>query len=74
MNFASRTVVIAAGLSPALPKQAHPRARPHGSARRHRIRAGCRGQAEIEAESVAYIPATHAGFTTAAYSLGYVAH
>jgi hypothetical protein len=36
--------------------------------------AGCRGQAEIEAESVAYIICHTSGLTTAAYSLGYVAH
>jgi hypothetical protein len=35
---------------------------------------GCRGQAEIEAESVAYILCQSAGLTTAAYSFGYVAH
>ena len=36
--------------------------------------AGCRGRAEIEAESVAYIVCHAAGLTTAAYSFGYVAH
>ena len=36
--------------------------------------AGCRGQAEIEAESVAYIICQAAGLTAAAYSFGYVAH
>ena len=35
---------------------------------------GCRGRAEIEAESVAYIICQAAGLTTAAYSFGYVAH
>jgi hypothetical protein len=36
--------------------------------------AGCRGQAEIEAESVAYILCQTAGLTTAPYSFDYVAH
>jgi hypothetical protein len=35
---------------------------------------GCRGAAEIEAESVAYILCRAAGLTTAGYSFGYVAH
>ena len=35
---------------------------------------GCRGRAEIEADSVAYIVCHAAGLTTAAYSFGYVAH
>lgn len=35
--------------------------------------AGCRGRAEVEAESVAYIVCQAAGLTTAAYSFGYVA-
>ena len=34
----------------------------------------CRGRAEIEAESVAYIICQAAGLTTADYSFGYVAH
>lgn len=41
---------------------------------RTKYAAGCRGQAEIEAESVAYIICQTAGLTTAAYSFGYVAH
>jgi hypothetical protein len=36
--------------------------------------AGCRGRAEIEAESVAYSLCQSAGLTTAVYSFGYVAH
>jgi hypothetical protein len=36
--------------------------------------AGCRGRAEIEAESVAYSVCRAAGLTTAAYTFGYVAH
>ena len=35
---------------------------------------GCRGQAEIEAESVAYIVCSAADLSTTAYSFGYVAH
>jgi hypothetical protein len=35
---------------------------------------GCRGRAEVEAESVAYIVCQAAGLTTAAYSFGYVAN
>jgi hypothetical protein len=34
---------------------------------------GCRGRAEVEAESVAFILCQAAGLTTAAYSFGYVA-
>jgi hypothetical protein len=34
---------------------------------------GCRGRAEVEAESVAYIVCQAVGLTTAAYSFGYVA-
>jgi hypothetical protein len=34
---------------------------------------GCRGRAEVEAESVAYITCRAAGLTTAPYSFGYVA-
>lgn len=34
---------------------------------------GCRGRAEVEAESVAYIVCQAAGLTTAAYIFGYVA-
>ena len=36
--------------------------------------AGCRGTAEIEAQSVAYILCHTAGLVSAAYSFGYVAH
>ena len=35
---------------------------------------GCRGRAEIEAESVAYLVCHHAGLTTDNYSFAYVAH
>jgi hypothetical protein len=34
---------------------------------------GCRGRAEVEAESVAFIVCQAAGLTTGAYSFGYVA-
>ena len=36
--------------------------------------AGCRGTAEVEAESVAYIICHTAGLRSGAYSFGYVAH
>jgi hypothetical protein len=40
----------------------------------HDIRAmGCRGRLEVEAESVAYVVCSHAGMSTAGYSLSYVA-
>jgi hypothetical protein len=35
--------------------------------------AACRGQAEVEAESIAYLITTHAGLDSAAYSVPYVA-
>jgi hypothetical protein len=74
-NFASRTVTIAPHLSAAqaVKTLAHELAHVtmhNGS----EYAAGCRGQTEIEAESVAYILCHTAGLTTAGYSLGYVAH
>lgn len=35
---------------------------------------GCRGQAEVEAESIAYVVAAAAGLDTASYTVPYVAH
>ena len=35
---------------------------------------GCRGQAEVEAESIAYVVAAAAGLDTAGYTVPYVAH
>jgi hypothetical protein len=35
---------------------------------------GCRGRAEIEAESVAYLVCHHAGLATDNYTFAYVAH
>jgi IrrE N-terminal-like domain len=74
-NFATRTVTIAPHLSPAqacktLAHELAHTALHNGS----EYAAGCRGQAEIEAESIAYIVCQTAGLTTAAYSFGYVAH
>lgn len=36
--------------------------------------AGCRGRAEVEAESVAYLVAAHYGLDTSSYTFGYVAN
>jgi antirestriction protein ArdC len=74
-NFATRTVTTAGHLSPAqaVKTLAHELAHiamHNGS----EYATGCRGQAEIEAESVAYIICQSAGLTTATYSFGYVAH
>jgi hypothetical protein len=74
-NFAARTVTIAEHLAAAqacktLAHELAHTALHDGS----EYAMGCRGRAEIEAESVAYIVCHAAGLTTAAYSFGYVAH
>lgn len=74
-NFATRTVTVAPDLSAAQAAKtlAHELAHVtlHDGAE---YATGCRGRAEIEAESVAYIVCQTAGLTTAAYSFGCVAH
>jgi hypothetical protein len=74
-NFDHRTVTVAPHLSPAqaaktLAHELAHTAMHNGS----EYVAGCRGQTEIEAESVAYIICQAAGLTTSQYSFGYVAH
>jgi antirestriction protein ArdC len=73
-NFATRTVTVADHLSPAqgCKTLAHELAHTclHDGTE---YAMGCRGQAEVEAESVAFILCQAAGLTTAAYSFGYVA-
>jgi hypothetical protein len=74
-NFATRTVTVAPHLSAARAAKTHAHELAHVTMHNGREYAtGCRGQAEIEAESVAYILCSAAGFTTAGYSFGYVAH
>jgi len=73
-NFTSRTVTVADHLSPAQAAKTLAHELGHvllydGS----EYAAGCRGRAEVEAESVAYIVCQAAGLTAAAYSFGYVA-
>jgi hypothetical protein len=73
-NFATRTVTVAAHLSPA--QAAKTLAHELGHAVCHtgmEYATGCRGRAEVEAESVAFIVCRAAGLMTAAYSFGYVA-
>lgn len=74
-NFASRAVTIAAHLSQAQAVKTLAHELAHVTMHNGtEYAAGCRGQAEIEAESVAYIVCSAAGLTTAGYSFGYVAH
>ena len=74
-NFATRTVTVAAHLSAAQAAKTLAHELVHVTMHNGTEYAtGCRGQAEIEAESVAYILCQAAGLTTAAYSFGYVAH
>lgn len=73
-DFASRTVTVAEHLSPA--QAAKTLAHELTHVRLHdgtEYALGCRGRAEVEAESVAYVVCQAAGLTTAAYSFGYVA-
>jgi hypothetical protein len=73
-NFATRTVTVAVHLSAA--QAAKTLAHELGHVLLHdgtEYAGGCRGRAEVEAESVAYIVCQAAGLTTAAYSFGYVA-
>lgn len=73
-NYATRAVTVAAHLSPAgaCKTLAHELAHCclHDGTE---YAMGCRGRAEVEAESVAYVLCQAAGLTTAAYSFGYVA-
>jgi antirestriction protein ArdC len=74
-DFASKLVTVALHLSPA--QAAKTLAHELAHTQMHdgtEYAAGCRGRAEIEAESVAYIICHTAGLTTAGYSFGYVAH
>src|SRR5207248_4311950 len=74
-NFADRTVTVAAHLSPAQGAKTLAHELAHVAMHTGTEYAtGCRGQAEVEAESVAYILCQAAGLTTAAYSFGSVAH
>jgi uncharacterized protein DUF955 len=73
-NFATRTVTVASQLSPA--QAVKTLAHDLGHCLLHdgtEYAAGCRGRAEVEAESVAYSVCQAAGLTAAAYSFGYVA-
>ncbi len=74
-NFAARLVTIEKGLSAAqaVKTLAHELAHVllHTGVE---YATGCRGRAEVEAESVAYIVSQTAGLAAAGYSFGYVAH
>lgn len=73
-DFATRVVTVDVGLSPAAAAKtlchelAHTRL--HDGTE---YALGCRGRAEVEAESVAFVVCQGAGLTTAGYSFGYVA-
>jgi hypothetical protein len=70
-NFADRTVTIAAHLSPAQACKTLAHELAHTAMHTGtEYAAGCRGQAEIEAETVAYIICSSAGLTTGTYSFG----
>ncbi|HET9772655.1 MAG TPA: ImmA/IrrE family metallo-endopeptidase, partial [Acidimicrobiia bacterium] len=74
-NFALRTVTVAPHLSPAQAAKTLAHELAHVSMHTGtEYAAGCRGRAEIEAESVAYIVCSTAGLHSAGYSFGYVAH
>lgn len=74
-NFAARTVIVADHLAAAQAAKTLAHELAHVTMHTGTEYAtGCRGRAEIEAESVAYILCQAAGLTTAAYSFGYVAH
>jgi len=74
-NFTHRTVILAPHLSPAQAAKTLAHELAHVTMHTGtETTGGCRGTAEIEAESVAYIICHTAGLTTAGYSFGYVAH
>jgi hypothetical protein len=74
-DFGTRTVTVRVGLSAAQAAKtlAHELAHVliHNGTE---YSAGCRGRAEVEAESVAYVVCQAAGLVTSGYSFGYVAH
>jgi hypothetical protein len=73
-NFADRTVTIAAHLAPAQALKTLAHELGHCELQTGMEYAmGCRGRAEVEAESVAFIVCQAAGLATATYSFGYVA-
>ena len=73
-NFATRTVTVADHLSRAQATKTLAHELAHTCLHDGTEYAmGCRGQAEVEAESIAFILCQAAGLTTAAYSFGYVA-
>jgi hypothetical protein len=74
-NFATRTVTVADHLCPAQAAKtlAHDLLAHTCLHDGTEYAMGCRGRAEVEAESVAFIVCQAAGLTTAAYSFGYVA-
>ena len=73
-NYTTRTVTVADHLSPAQACKTLTHELAHVLLHDGTEYAlGCRGRAEVEAESVAYIVCQAAGLTTAAYSFGYVA-
>ena len=73
-NYATRTVTVADHLSPAQAAKTLAHELVHCLLHDGTEYAlGCRGRAEVEAESVAYVVCQAAGLTTAAYTFGYVA-
>jgi hypothetical protein len=74
-DFGARTVTVRASLSAAQAAKtlAHELAHVllHSGTE---YATGCRGRAEVEAESVAYVVSQAAGLVTSGYSFGYVAH
>ncbi|MDQ1492325.1 MAG: hypothetical protein QOD57_401 [Actinomycetota bacterium] len=73
-NFATRTVTVADHLSPAQAAKTLAHELAHAVCHTGMEYAmGCRGRAEVEAESVAFIICQAAGLATAAYSFRYVA-
>jgi antirestriction protein ArdC len=73
-NFTTRTVTVAAHLSPAM--AAKTLSHELGHVLLHdgtEYASGCRGRAEVEAESVAFVVCQAAGMRTETYSFGYVA-
>jgi antirestriction protein ArdC len=73
-NFATRTVTVADHLSPAQATKTLAHELAHACLHTGAEYAmGCRGRAEVEAESVAFVVCQAAGLRTQAYSFGYVA-
>src|SRR5688572_1384818 len=73
-NFATRTVTVADHLSPAQATKTLAHELAHACLHTGAEYAmGCRGRAEVEAESVAFVICQAAGLRTEAYSFGYVA-